>query len=165
MEIKDYKAKGRRKRLGVAAFTIAEVAISALVLGTIGGALCVALSSGFTLLQTTREDLRATQILLQKVEAVRLCTWSQLSNFKFQERYNPLDTHNRPSGATYYGRVSLSPASSIPNTASYAPNMRLVTVDLSWTNYNGRIAVPHFRQMQTHAARYGLQSYIWGHIK
>lgn len=153
-----------KKRWRLSAFTIAEVVVSALVLGITGSTLVLALSSGFSLLQTTREDVRATQILMQKMEAIRLCTWSELTDFKFQESYDPLDaSHSR--GAVYFGSVSIAPAGSVPSAASYAPNMRLVTAQLSWTNYNGRIAVPHFRQAQTQAARYGLQSYLWGAIR
>ena len=147
------------------AFTIADAAVAVLVLGTIGGAFCVTLSTGFGMLQTTREDLRATQILMQKVEAVRLCTWSELTNFTFQESYDPLSGSNTTAGAVYFGSVSVGPASSIPNTASYAPNMRLVTVNLNWTNYNRTEPIPHSRQMQTQVARYGLQNYIWGAIQ
>ena len=147
------------------AFTLAEVVVAVFVLGTIGGGFCLALSSGFSVLQTTREDLRATQILMQKIEAVRLCTWSQLGNVSFKESYDPLSSGTNQTGVVYFGTVTIGGATSIPNTASYAPNMALVTVDLNWTNYNHSTAIPHFRQMQTQVARYGLQSYIWGAIQ
>lgn len=155
---------GRSNRRG-AAFTMADVAVSVFVLGTIGGGFCLALSSGFLVLQTTREDLRATQILMQKIEAIRLCTWSELTNFSFQESYDPLSGGTNQSGAVYFGSVSIGPATSIPNTASYAPNMCQATVNLNWTNYNHTTAIPHSRSMQTQVARYGLQNYIWGAIQ
>lgn len=117
------------------------------------------------MLQTTREDLRATQILMQKIEAVRLCTWTELTNFTFQESYDPLSGTNLAAGAVYFGNVAIGPATSIPSTVSYAPNMCLVTVNLNWTNYNRSQAIPHSRQMQTQVARYGLQNYIWGAIQ
>ncbi len=37
-------------------------------------------SLGWGLIHTTRDDLRATQILTQKIESIRLLTWSQLTN-------------------------------------------------------------------------------------
>ena len=159
--------KGIRQRSNrhKTAFTIAEVAVAVFILGTIGGGFCLALSSGFSMLQTTREDLRATQILMQKIEAIRLCTWSELANVSFQESYDPIGGTNAPAGAVYFGTVSVGPATTIPNTASYAPNMALVTVNLNWTNYNRGSAIPHSRQMQTQVARYGLQTYVWGAIK
>ena len=162
MNLKGILQKSNRLR---AAFTVADASVAVFVLGTIGGGFCLALSSGFTMLQTTREDLRATQILMQKVEAVRLCTWSELANVSFQESYDPLGSTNQPGGAVYFGTLTVGPASAIPNTASYAPNMAQVTINLNWTNYNRSLAVPHSRQMQTQVARYGLQNYIWGAVK
>lgn len=159
------KGIGKTSNRRGAAFTLAEVAVAVFVLGTIGGGFCLALSSGFSMLQTTREDLRATQIIMQKIEAVRLCTWSELANISFQESYDPLSGTNQAAGAVYFGTVSIGPATSIPNTVSYAPNMCLVTVNLNWTNYNHTTAIPHTRQMQTQVARYGLQNYIWGAIE
>ena len=148
-----------------AAFTLADAVVAVFVLGSVGGAFCVALSSGFFVLQNTREDLRATQIMMQRIEAVRLCTWSQLSPFTFQENYDPLSGTNLSSGAKYFGNVTFAPATSVPGSASYAPNICLVTVNLNWTNYNLNIPVPHSRQMKTQVARYGLQNYIWGAIR
>ena len=153
------------KRANAAAFTLADVIVAVFVLGTIGGSFCIALSSGFYVLQNTREDLRATQIMMQKVEAIRLCTWSELNNFSFQETYDPLSSTNQSAGAKYFGNVSINPAVSVPNSASYSPNMCQVTVNLTWTNYNLSVPVVHNRQMQTHVARYGLQNYIWGAIR
>jgi hypothetical protein len=159
------KGINRRRNGGRAAFTVADVAVAVFVLGTIGSGFCLALSSGFSILQTTRENLRATQILMQKIEAVRLCTWSELANFSFQESYDPLSGTNQAAGAVYFGTVSIGPATSIPNTASYAPNICQVMVNLNWTNYNHGTAIPHNRQMQTQVARYGLQNYVWGTIQ
>src|SRR5262245_20486084 len=160
------KCKGTSKspRKSVSGITLVDVVVSVFVLATIGSAFCAALSSGFSILQATREDLRATQILMQKVEAIRLCTWSELTNFTFQETYDPMAATNQ-AGTKYFGNVSITPASSIPNTASYAPNMCLVTVNLNWTNSIRWSALSHTRQMQTQVARYGLQSYIWGAMK
>jgi hypothetical protein len=62
----------------------------------------------------------------------------------------------------YYGTVTTNAASSITNTTSYKPNMRLVTVTVSWTNYNTPRPQSHTRQMQTEVARYGMQNYVWG---
>jgi hypothetical protein len=147
-----------------AAFTLADAIVAVFVLGAVGGTFCVGLSSGFYVLQNTREDLRATQIMMQRLEAIRLCTWSELSAFTFQESYDPLSGTNQSGGAKYFGNVTIDPASSVPNTASYAPNMCQVTVNLTWTNYNLNVPVIHNRQMQTQVARYGLQNYIWGAI-
>ena len=151
-----------RRKLTSAAFSLADVIVAVFVLGTVGGTFCIGLSSGFYVLQNTREDLRATQILMQRIEAIRLCTWSQLTQFSFQENYDPRSGTNQSSGAKYFGNVSISPAASVPNSASYSPNICQVTVNLTWTNYNLNVPIVHNRQMLTQVARYGLQNYIWG---
>jgi hypothetical protein len=98
--------------------------------------------------------------MTQKIEGIRLCTWSQLTNFNFQESYDPLAATNK--GTVYYGSVALAAPGSITNNPSYYANMQQVTVSLAWTNYNGKVPIPHSRQMQTQVARYGLQNYVWG---
>jgi type II secretory pathway pseudopilin PulG len=155
------KRKPRAKSLGHA-FTLVEVLVAGVILATISLAYYGALSSGFSLVQSTREDLRATQILMQRVEAVRLCNWRQLADFTFREAYDPTASTATPAGTMYYGTVTTNAASSITNNTSYKPNMRLVTVTLSWTNYNTPRPQSHMRQMQTEVARYGMQNYIWG---
>jgi prepilin-type N-terminal cleavage/methylation domain-containing protein len=144
-----------------AAFTLVEVLVAVLILATISLAYYGALSSGFSVVQSTREDLRATQILMQKIEAIRLCTWYQLTNFSFREPYDPTAT-NISTGAMYYGTVTKGAATSIPNSSAYQPRMCLMTVSLSWTNFNTPRPQSHTRQMQTEVARYGMQNYIWG---
>jgi hypothetical protein len=118
----------------------------------------------FSQVKSAREDVRATQIMMQKLEAIRLCTWSELTNFSFKEPYDPLAT-NGTSSTYYFGTVSKAPAAAIPGTVSYQNNVMLVTVSLVWTNSGEGAPVVRNRQMQTHVARYGLQSYIWGAIR
>jgi type II secretory pathway pseudopilin PulG len=148
-----------------AGYTLAEVVVAVLVLTTIGAAYYAGLSNGFTLVQSNRENLRATQIMMQKLEGIRLCTWSELANSSFVERYDPLGTTNNTAGTVYTGTVTTNAVSTIPNSSSYKANMRLVTVDLYWTNYYGKHPMVHNRQMQTQAARYGMQNYLWGAVK
>ena len=155
----------KQREASLAGFTLAEVLVSVFLVAIIGGAFYAALSSGFLQVQVTRDDLRATQILMQRLEAVRLCTWTELSNFSFQEAYDPMASTNQTTGTQFFGNVALAPSPGIPNSSSYAPNVRLVTVSVSWTNYNGKIPIGHNRQMQTQVARYGLQNYVWGAIQ
>jgi Tfp pilus assembly protein PilV len=148
---------------GTDAFTLMEVVVAAMVLMTISVAFYLGLSSCFSVVKASREELRATQIMTQKLEGVRLCTWSELTSFSFKEPYDPSGTTNNSSGVYYYGNVVKSAAAAIPNTASYLNNMCLVTVSLTWTNSRGTAV--YNRKMETHYARYGLQSYIWGAIQ
>jgi hypothetical protein len=111
----------------------------------------------------SRENVRATQILLKKLETIRLCSWNQLSNFPptFQETFDITPPETGARDLVYYGTVTFAPADAVGDT-SYKTNMLLVTVSLSWTNLNGRTPVVHQQQMQTHVAQYGSQNYAWG---
>ena len=142
------------------AYTIMEVLVAVFVMAVIGLAYYAALASGFALVQSTREDLRATQIMTQKIEALRLCAWSQLANVTFKEGYDPLASTN--TGTVFYGAIALAAPASITNNPAYYGNIKQATISLAWTNYNGKIPIAHSRQMQTHVARYGLQNYVWG---
>jgi type II secretory pathway pseudopilin PulG len=154
----------QNKRNTRAAFTLVEVAVAAGLLGITMAAFFACLASGLSVVNTSRQDLRATQILTQKTEAVRLCTWEQLQSLptSFQDYYYPTGTTNSAPGITYYGTISVGPATCIPSSASYYPEINLVTISLVWTNYLGSHAIVHNRQMQTLVAYYGLVNYIYG---
>lgn len=74
-------------------------------------------------------------------------------------------------GITYYGSINVNQltnaametnvfGSSIP---SYAENMALVTVTVTWTNgLNGKPAA-HARHMSTFVSEYGIQNYVIAH--
>jgi Tfp pilus assembly protein PilV len=147
-----------------AGFTMAEVVVAVFVLTIIGVGFYGGLSYGYGVLQTTREDLRATQVMMQKLESIRLCTWGELTNFTFSESYNPLST-NSTSGTVYTGQLAIGPATNLVNSPSYQNNMCQVTVNVTWTNYTRGVPLVHNRQMQSEVARYGLQNYIWGAIQ
>jgi len=145
-----------------AAYTLAEVIISVFLLATMAVSLFSALSYGFSNVQADREDLRATQILLQRTEAIRLCTWGQLQNMTFQTTYDPSGASNGSSGTVYYGKIETNSPVAVPSSCGYRTNMVQVTVTVNWTNYVGARALAHSRTAQTQVARYGMQNYIWG---
>jgi len=146
---------------GQSAYTLAELLVATFVLGVFVVSLYTGFCSGFAILRLSREEAKATQLVLQKLEDIRLCTWSQLSNFPrtFQQTYDPFALTNDPHATTFYGRVSLSDSEI---AASYSTNLKLVTVTVFWTNWNGKQPLVHTNQMQTHVARYGMQNYEWG---
>ena len=142
-----------------AGFTLVEVMVATAIttitlLGLFGG-----ISYGFSETQLAREDLRATQIIMEKMEGIRLYTFDQLvsSNMfptTFTAVYYPLA--NQTGGLKYYGNFTLSD----PGTgAVYNDNLRLVTVSVSWTNSYGTSKIVRNRQMQTMVGRYGIQNY------
>jgi hypothetical protein len=155
---------GRRTQ---AAYSVAEVLVAVFVLGTLTVSLFGGFSSGLMMVRLERENLRATQILVQKMEAVRLLTWRQLSDTNvatrsFIDHYDPVGLSTNSGGATYQGLVSTNLPSGLP--ADYAKNMRAVTVTIYWTNYpHGSTTnrIVRSRQMQTYVARDGMQNYVF----
>jgi len=150
------------------AYTFIEVLVASTILGFVGASLCWGLMAGNNLIQSSRENLRATQILLQKMEAIRLFTWSQINNptnyltSNFLEDYDPLSATNGCGGAKYQCLISASIPAPGELPEAYRTNMRTITVTLFWTNYNAGSAVIKKREMQTRVARNGMQNYIWG---
>jgi prepilin-type N-terminal cleavage/methylation domain-containing protein len=143
------------------AFTIVEVVVAVFILGIACISLYAGFATGFLLVDSTRQELRATQILTQKAEALRLCTWSSLTNFplSFSESYDPTSPN---AGVLYVGTVTTDAATAIPNSSAYRSNMCTATINLYWTNYSGTRKIVHNRASQTLIARYGIQNYIWG---
>ncbi len=145
------------------AYTLAEVVVALFLLGLSTVSLFAAFSSGVMLVQLARENLRATQILTQKMELVRLFTWEQVADPIqaapiFNELYDPAGPN---PGVAYQGFVSVTDAP-LGSPADYRDNLRMVTVTVCWTNYlrGSTTPIPRSRQMQTCVARYGLQSYL-----
>ena len=156
-----------RKRRPQSAHTLAEVMVAALILATMTVSLFAGFSSGFAVVLMAREDERATQILNGKIETIRLCKWRDLINYpvmSFQEYYDPFGAITNAGGALYLGTISNSIPTGVitaPGAAFYVNNMRLLTVQVQWTNYNGKNVILRQRQMQTLVAQYGIQNDPW----
>jgi len=153
-------------RLEASAFTLAEVIVAVFILTTMALSLYAGFSTGFMIVDSARSDLRASQILMQKAEALRLCTWSSLAScpITFVEKYDPsaYSGGSGSGGTIYSGTLTTNVPASIRNSAAYKTNMCLVNLTLYWTNFDGCQYSVHSRTMQTLVARYGLQNYIWG---
>jgi len=137
--------------------------VAVFVMGIMVVALFVGFSSGLRVVHAARDKLRATQILTQKMETIRLLKWSQVTNnatasTNFTAYYDPSGTN---SGTLYEGLYSASAApAGIP--AAYRDKMRLVNVHLFWTNWTSATKMTvQQRQIQTFVARYGLQNYVY----
>jgi prepilin-type N-terminal cleavage/methylation domain-containing protein len=151
-------------RLGCRGYTLVEVLVSTAVLAITMAIFFAGIAGGYAIINTFRQDLRATQILTQKTEAVRLCTWSQLNGLPqtFTDYYYSLGTTNSTANTLYAGTISVGAATNISSSADYYDQVRLVTIGVVWTNNFGSQQVVHSRQMQTLVAYYGLVNYIYG---
>jgi Tfp pilus assembly protein PilV len=153
--------RGQEHSLGIRAFSLVDVAVA---MGLIGitlvgmlGGLGLVLSS----VQWSREQARATQLMEEKLDTLRLYSWDQLNTpgfitTNFVATYSTLSngTSNGAGGLTYSGNIIIDAP---PVTESYSNELKQVTVDLQWTS-GGRL---HRTQMSTFVARYGMQAYIY----
>src|SRR5690242_689567 len=142
--MKQGRAQQRASR-PMEAFTLMEVLIAVVILGMMGLTLYASFFLGFQMIDANRDELRATQILIQKTEAIRLCTWSQLTNFSFSEYYDPAGATNGRAGTLYRGAVITNAPSNIADSNAYKGDVRLITVTVYWTNYNGARQIVHSR--------------------
>ena len=143
------------------AFTFTEVLIATGLLLTVFVTIYCCLAMGLRTTQLTRQTLRATQILTDKLEGVRLYNWSQLNdptffrntftNF-FYETNNIGTATASGSGVLYTGQVALA---SVPFTNSYNTNVLKMTVTVGWVG-SGQV---HTRMMSTYVGQWGVQNY------
>jgi len=140
--------------------------MTARVIGGIGAAALIGcVNYGFFVTQLTRENQRATQIMLERLEGLRLYNWDQLcySNMipsTFTTYYYPAITNGQSRGIPYQGRITIGVPTLNP-TASYSDRMRAITVTLFWTNDSGSTRLVHRRSMTTYSARDGVQNYVY----
>jgi type II secretory pathway pseudopilin PulG len=142
------------------AFTIAEVIVASGLLGIIALGAMGGFSSGFSSVRMDREISRATQVLLEKMELVRLYNWDQVTGndtniflpSTFSVPFYPSSNSN--GGFDYAGTVTVTNA---PITETYSNNLKLVTVAVTWKS--GKVR--QYRSMSTYVSRYGLQNYIY----
>jgi hypothetical protein len=109
-------------------------------------------------MRMARENLRATQIMLEKVETIRLYSWEQIKQPgfippTFTATYDPNGGTNS-QGLTYQGSLTISDA---VIDSSYSNDMKKVTVRLNWKTGN----LDRSREFSSYISRYGLQDYIY----
>jgi len=149
------KAKVRQ-----AAFSLSESLFGVAIIGIVFISLYSGMATGFTSIRDSQENLRATQILLEKFETLRLYNWEQLNTPgfvppNFTTTYAPTEGGK---GVTYTGRVIISQP---PITDAYAPDLRMVTIILTWQSLGQGTHVNHSRVFTSFVAKYGIQNYIY----
>jgi prepilin-type N-terminal cleavage/methylation domain-containing protein len=143
------------------AFTLIEVMVSVGVMGVLLVSLYAGLTFGFAQIQVGREEERATQILSEKMEVVRLLSWDQVVNLPgyipstFTASYSITNPTNASAGSLIYsGTVQVTNA---PVSENYSNDLRIVKISLNWQSRG----LTHTRNMTTFVSRYGLQNYVY----
>jgi len=160
----------RQRQAGV---TLIEALVSMGVFGVSFFSLYAGMSMGFSVIGNARENLRATQIMVEKMETIRLYSWDQINTagfipVSFTDSYYPANAGGEEAaygeggggaqgyaaGVVYSGRVTIGDG---PSGLSYSTDLRRVSIALTWTS-GGRV---HNRSMVTYVSRNGLQNYIY----
>ena len=140
-----------------------EATIGMALLGLLFMALYSGLATTSYFVKLSRENLRATQLMAEKLDTIRLYGWKKIvedPTYIPQRFYPPLysdDPSTAGNNATtrvYTGQIIVEPA---PFTESYADDLRVVTVKLSWVT--GKMARTH--SMSTLVSKYGVYKYVY----
>src|SRR3982750_2066165 len=109
---------------------------------SLGGVMFISLYAGFTtgfaILRSARQNIRATEILNQQTERIRLLNWNQVLDpthylpSAFSQRFDPGSDSTNSSGLVFYGKIETGTPAEWP--AAYQDRGRLITVTLTWTN-------------------------------
>ena len=147
----------RNKR--AAGMTLIEVVIAICLAGMVAVSLYAGLGRSFSALQSSRHRLRATQILTEKLEVIRLYTWTQLNTpgfvpRTFSEYYHPRNNREPNSGIAYTGTIAITSA---PVHSAYSNTMRKVVVQLNWVSGG----INQEQTMESLISQYGIQNYLY----
>ena len=156
----DFRAAAGGGRASALGFTLVETMVATFIAAIVVPSLFAGFAAGFSMVKAAREDLRATQVILQRMEAIRLSPYKTLKDpaaypASFTEYYSESGKTNGTGGVPYTVTYTWAPGpASLP--PSYRTNVLLVTVAASWKSGN----VQRSRSMQTYVARYGIQRYV-----
>ncbi len=145
---------GIEGRLSQRGFALVEILIAGCILAMSVVSVYSGYSFGFSLIRASQEDVRADQILLQKMETIRVYPWTQTAPGSgiipttFTASFAPGATS---SGTTYNGTIAITAA---PISESYSNTLRQVTVSLNWISGG----VTHRRSMTTFVSQNGIES-------
>src|ERR1041385_2460629 len=128
---------GFRRRTSQTGFPLAELMIGCAILGIMVVSLFGGISFGFSTITLARQNLRATQIALEKMEIVRMYSWEQVNSNGFVPTtftapfFPSVKEGDTNGGVTYYGTIDIS---TVKLSTTYDNDMREVLVRLNWTN-------------------------------
>jgi hypothetical protein len=134
-------------------FALLEILVAGCILSLSVISLYSAYSFGFSLIRLSQENVRADQIMVQKLETIRVYPWAQTAPgsgiipTSFVEQFT---TGPAACGAVYNGTITIADR---PVGESYADSLRQVTVALNWVSGG----ITRSRTMTTFISQNGLQ--------
>ena len=156
-----------KRHLNSNGFTLVEIVVAACILTILFFAIFALVNFDLMTTNRCRENTRATQVLLDKMECLRLYQWQQLTNPAVlsttftnwtYEATNAGTTSAVGKGIQYVGNVTVTtPVAALAGT-TYGSNLALVKVTISWNS--GNTSQPHTRSMSTYFSRIGVANAI-----
>lgn len=157
LELARRKHPGRNR----AGMTLVEVIVGVGVLAITTLSLYAGFAFGFAEIRLMQENARATQILMERMELVRLLNWDQVVNLpgyvpkNFTAPFYADNPANPPTNVLIYtGTVLITNA---PVAETYSNDLRMIQIEVSWLS--GKVI--RRRQMTTFVSQYGMQRYIY----
>jgi type II secretory pathway pseudopilin PulG len=162
------KSRGASRQGGADdGFTLVEAVVATGILTIVFVAVFALLTFNLTITSLSRENSRATQVLLDKMECLRLYQWQQLTNPAVlstnfinwtYESTNAGTTNAIGQGTRYVGKISVTTPVTALSGTSYGANLALVQVTVSWSSGNTNLT--HTRSMATYFSRLGVENAI-----
>jgi type II secretory pathway pseudopilin PulG len=140
MKLKLYKGNG--------GFTLLEAMIATMILGFVLASVLAVASQSFRYVADMRRTARSSQVLQQKVEDIRLLSWSDVNALP-----STFTDPNDPTGF-YKGTITKSAYDSYNGTTTVLK----VTVSVTWTNNNKHVMT---NALSTLVSNGGLNKYIF----
>ena len=134
-----------------------EAMVGFLILGITISALFGGFSFGFNTIKLSQEEVRADQILVEKLESLRVYNWTNVTTTGYIPSTFPAyySTSNAVHGVTYNGTMTISPFVPSISAESYSNTLRQVTVTVSWFSEG----MNHTRTMMTLVSSNGISTY------
>src|SRR5215472_6539164 len=100
---------GRKSNWGM---TLVEIVMATGIIAITGAGVISSINYGLCVMRIARENQRATQVMLEKLEAIRLYDWTQVTNLDFipdtfTAPYDPTSPTSS-QGTIYYGTMSVT---------------------------------------------------------
>jgi prepilin-type N-terminal cleavage/methylation domain-containing protein len=151
-------------------FSLVEVMVGIAVFGVTCVSLYAGVTFGFNSVKLARENLRATQILVEKMEVIRLYSWDEINQpgfipATFQATCAPgatvttIGQGNKEvvtpaEGVTYYGTITVNNLSTSEN---YRQKIKRIDLTVRWTM--GKLE--RSRSLSTLVTEDGLHAYVY----
>jgi hypothetical protein len=130
--------------------------VGLLILGVTVAALCGGFSFGFNSIKLSQEEVRADQILVQKLESLRIYQFANVNSAYIPTNFTAYySTSNAVHGVTYNGSMSITPFVPSASREAYSNTLKQVTASVSWFSEG----MNHTRTMMTLVSTNGISTY------